>query len=119
MQVATGRWGPGAHPPRRHLVMSLATLPTWLLAVVVIAAWMTLAGAGVVLARPWVEARLGERHHDVVGPLFTTTATMYAIAGAFMVVVVWQRYTDADASHRQEATLLVAMYRETLSLPSP
>jgi hypothetical protein len=99
--------------------MPLASLPTWLLAVLVIAAWMTLAGAGVMLARPWVEARLGERHHDVVVPLFTTTATMYAIVVAFMVVVVWQRYTDADAANRQEAAVLVTLYRETLSMPSP
>jgi hypothetical protein len=99
--------------------MPLAALPTWLLAVLVIAAWMAFAGAGVMLARPWVEARLGERHHDVVVPLFTTTATMYAIVVAFVVVVVWQRYADADASNRQEATVLVTMYRETLSMPSP
>jgi hypothetical protein len=99
--------------------LSNTHLPTWLLALVVIALWMTLAGGGVLLARPLVEARLGERHHDVIVPLFTTTATMYAIVVAFMVVVVWQRYADADASDRQESTVLVTMYRETLSMPSP
>src|SRR5437588_12338096 len=99
--------------------LSNTHLPTWLLALVVIALWMTLAGGGVLLARPLVEARLGERHHDVIVPLFTTTATMYAIVVAFVVVVVWQRYSDADASNRQEATVLVTMYRETLSMPSP
>ena len=77
--------------------LSIEHLPTWLLAVLVIAVWMTFAGLGVLLVRPIVEARLGERHHDVVVPLFMTTATMYAVVVAFMVVVVWQRYADADA----------------------
>lgn len=99
--------------------LSIAHLPTWLLAILVIAAWMTFAGAGVLLVRPLVAKRLGERHHDVVVPLFLTTATMYAVVVAFMVVVVWERYADADASDREEATVLVTMYRETLSMPPP
>ena len=97
----------------------LDSLPTWLIGVIVIGAWMALSGLGVALARPWVQSRLGDRHHDVVVPLFLTTATMYAIVVAFMVVVVWQRYSDAAASDRTEATVLVTLYRETLSMPQP
>jgi len=93
------------------------SLPTWLLGVLVVGAWTALAGLGVAVARPMVLKRLGERHHDVVVPLFLTTATMYAIVAAFMVVVVWQRYADADAADRRESTVLVALYRETLGMP--
>jgi hypothetical protein len=101
------------------MTQALDALPTWVTAVLVVGVWMALSGLGVALARPWVESRLGDRHHDVVVPLFLATATMYAIVVAFMVVVVWQRYADAEASDRHEATVLVALYRETLSMPAP
>jgi hypothetical protein len=94
-------------------------LPTWLAGAIVIGAWTLLAAGGVRLARPLVQSRLRERHHEVIVPLFTTVATMYAIVVAFMVVVVWQRYSDADTNSQQESTLLVTMYRETLGMPEP
>jgi hypothetical protein len=97
----------------------LVYLPTWLAGVVVVGVWTALAGVGVALARPVVQARLGERHHDVVVPLFLTTATMYAVVVAFMVVIVWQRYSDAGTADLRESTVLVTLYRETLGIPEP
>jgi hypothetical protein len=95
------------------------SLPTWLFGVIVIGAWMLFPALGVTIARPWVEARVGDRHHDVIVPLFTTTATMYAVAVSFLVVIAWQRYADAGASETAEASVVIALYRETVSMPQP
>lgn len=94
-------------------------LPTWLVGVVVVGAWTALGGLGVAVVRPLVQKRLGERHHDVVVPLFLTTATMYAIVVAFVVVAVWQQYSDAESADQRESTILVTLYRETLGMPEP
>jgi len=58
-----------------------------------------------------------EGHNDITGFVFATVGVLYGVLLAFVVVAVWDEFTNAEDDVRQEAALMVAAYRDTQLFP--
>jgi hypothetical protein len=75
----------------------LTTLPLWLSAVILIVPTTLLAMAGPVIVRRYVEVDQLRTNNEVAGFKFATVGVLYAVLLAFAVVVVWEKFNQAEA----------------------
>ena len=83
--------------------MYLTTLPLWLSAIILIVPTTLLAMAGPVVARHYVELSRLRTNNEVAGFKFATVGVLYAVLLAFAVVVVWEKFNQADSDVAKEA----------------
>ncbi len=94
----------------------LTTLPVWLSGIILIVPTTLLAMAGPVVARRYVELSRLRTNNEVAGFKFATVGVLYAVLLAFAVVVVWQKFDEADSKVAQEASAASAIYLLTEGL---
>ncbi|NTW40226.1 MAG: DUF4239 domain-containing protein [Cellulomonadaceae bacterium] len=63
--------------------------------------------------------RGGEGHNDITGFIFATVSVLYSVLLAFVVIAVWERFTETEHAVATEASLMVAAYRDTEGFPEP
>lgn len=78
--------------------------------ILIIASSVALALAGLFAVRRSVELSLLQDHHDVAGFFIGVLGVIYAVLLAFVVIVVWEDYTDASQNVDAEANQLVDLY---------
>ena len=88
--------------------MELALLTILIVGITVIYAYF-----GVRIGRRLIKSRVREGHNDVLVPIFLTAGTLYAVLLAFIVIAVWETYTDAGHNAAEEASTLTTLYRQT------
>jgi hypothetical protein len=94
----------------------LNTFSTPVLALIVVGGLMAIAGAGLAyVRRRWPHFITGE-HNDVAGILLGVVGATYGIMLAFVVVAVYQAFTDAEENVRTEASEVVQIYLDTRGL---
>lgn len=92
-------------------------LPAWVvgvLLVVVMPAVAGLAQAGV--RRRWPRLAEGQ-HNDVAGFIISVVGVLYAVLLAFVVIVSWESFSQAERVVGQEASALRSIYRESSAFP--
>ena len=95
----------------------LNSVPTWALVVLVVGGFIAVAGFGLLFVRRrWPHLIAGE-HNDVAGVLLGIVGATYGIMLAFVIVAVYQDFSDAEANVRGEATSLAQVYRDTRGMP--
>ncbi len=94
---------------------TLLEVPLALLATVVVGLTLvtTLAGARV------TAQRAGTRTNDSLGALHATISTIYTVLLAFVVVIVWQQFSEAAEHVETEATRLSNVLRDGRALGEP
>jgi hypothetical protein len=95
----------------------LTTLPLWLSAVILIVPTTLLAMAGPVIVRRYVEVDQLRTNNEVAGFKFATVGVLYAVLLAFAVVVVWEKFNQAESEVAKEAGAAATVFRLT-STPS-
>ena len=90
--------------------MSIGSLS---LALLIVGGTIAFGVVGVECGRRIVKGKVVEGHNDVLVPLFLTAGVIYAVLLGFMVVAVWETYSDAHDNAAQEAAVLVPLYRQT------
>jgi Protein of unknown function (DUF4239) len=96
---------------------SILDAPTWLvgiLFVIVFPALVLLVQWGV--RRRWPAMARGE-HNDVVGFIIAVVGVIYAVLLAFVVIVAWETFDEAEAVVGQEASALRTIHRDSVGLP--
>jgi len=78
-------------------------VPAWLLVVLVIAVFVALACAGQVLVHRSFRKTDFIAHNEVAGFVIAVVGAIYAVLLAFLTVIVWQRFADAEDRAQQEA----------------
>ena len=73
--------------------------------------------AGLYIVRRAVGVEKLKSHHEVAGFIIGIVGTIYAVLLAFLVVVQWNKYTDASNLVTTEANLLGDISRMAESLP--
>ena len=81
----------------------LTTLPLWLSAVILIVPTTLLAMAGPVIVRRYVDVNQLRTNNEVAGFKFATVGVLYAVLLAFAVVVVWEKFNQAESEVAKEA----------------
>jgi hypothetical protein len=84
---------------------------------VAVAVGLALGGLYVVRHMLGFPRRAGD--HDVAGVLYATVGAIYGVLLAFIVIVVWDRYSAANQAVTAEAADLVVAFRDTQTFPEP
>jgi hypothetical protein len=80
----------------------LTTLPLWAFAMLLVVLTV-LAMTGPILMRRRFGLEWLRTNNEVAGVKFGTIGTLYAVLLAFAIVVVWQKFDDADNAVAREA----------------
>ena len=92
-------------------MLFLTTRPLWLSALLVVGAATVVAMVGPVLIRRRVEFGRLRANNEVAGFKFATVGVIYAVMLAFSVIVVWERFNEAEGNVAQEAGAAATIYR--------
>ena len=92
------------------MILFLTTLPLWLSALIIFVPATAIAMAGPVVARHYVELGRLRTNNEVAGFKFATIGVLYAVLLAFVVVVVWEQFNQADREVAQEASAAGTVY---------
>jgi hypothetical protein len=89
----------------------LTSQPLWLSAIILVALPVLIAMSGPVIVRRCVTLEKLSTNNEVAGFKFATVGVLYAVLLAFAVVVVWEKFNDADKDVAQEAGAAATIYR--------
>jgi hypothetical protein len=89
----------------------LSSLPLWLLIALVVIIPTALAMIAQVLIRRWVGVETLTKNNEIAGFKFATVGVIYAVLLAFSVIVVWEKFNDAQTSVAGEAGATAALFR--------
>ena len=88
----------------------LAGLPLWLLIALIVALPTILAMAAQVLIHRWVGVTGLAKNNEIAGFKFATVGVIYAVLLAFTVIVVWEKFNDAQSAVANEAGATAALF---------
>jgi len=91
--------------------MFLTNLPLWVSGLLIVVLPTLLAMAGPILVRRRVRLERLETNNEVAGFKFATIGVLYAVLLAFTVVVVWEKFSDAEDEAAREAGAIATIYR--------
>jgi len=89
----------------------LAGCPLWVTAILLVILPSIAAMWGLVLVRRRVGLARLAHNNEVAGFKFAVVGVIYAVMLAFAIIVVWQRYNDAEVAVIQEAGAAATLYR--------
>ena len=93
------------------MIHFLTSLPLWLSGLLIVALPTALAMLGPVLVRRCVPLERLTTNNEVAGFKFAAVAVLYAVLLAFAVIVVWERFSDAESDVAKEAGAAATIYR--------
>ena len=93
------------------MISFLASLPLWLSGLLVVGLPTVLAMFGPVLVRRYVTLEKLEKNNEVAGFEFAAVGVLYAVLLAFAIIVVWERFSDAETTVATEAGAAANIYR--------
>jgi hypothetical protein len=96
--------------------MNLTTQSVWFSAFLLLVPTTLLAMAGPAIVRRYVKVDRLRVNNEVAGFKFATVGVLYAVLLAFVVIVVWEKYNQADADVAQEAAASATIYRLSYGL---
>ena len=92
-------------------MLFLTTRPLWLSILLLVGLPTLLAMAGPYLIRRRVELSNLRTNNEVAGFKFATVGVTYAVLLAFAVIVVWEKFSDAENHVVHEAGAAATIYR--------
>jgi hypothetical protein len=98
-------------------VLWVAAAPLWLSGLIVIIVPTVLAMLGPVLVRRFVVLDRLTTNNEVAGFKFAVLGVVYAVLLGFAVIVVWEKFHDAEEAVVQEAGAALALARLAGGLP--
>jgi hypothetical protein len=93
------------------VALYLSGTPLWVQAFLIVVLPTIAAGWGLVLIRRRFGLRRLSVNNEVAGFKFAVVGVIYAVLLAFVVIVVWQKYNDAEFAVTQEAAAAATIYR--------
>ncbi len=89
----------------------LAGVPLWLGALLIVILPTLLAMCGPILVRRRFGLERLTTNNEIAGFKFATVGVIYAVLMAFAVIIVWERFADAENAVVQEAGAAATLYR--------
>lgn len=89
----------------------LSALPLWITAILLVLLPTILAAVGLVVVRRRVGLARLVVNNEVAGFKFAVVGVIYAVLLAFAVIVVWERYSEAEVAVVHEAGAAATLYR--------
>jgi hypothetical protein len=92
------------------MMFFLTSQPLWLSGILVVGLPTLVATAAPAIIRRWVTLEDLRSNNEVAGFKFATVGVLYAVLLAFAVIVVWQKFADAQTVVAQEAGAATTIY---------
>jgi hypothetical protein len=89
----------------------LSTQPLWASGAIIVGLGTLLSMVGLVLVRQLVDVRNLTSNNELAGHKFATIGVLYAVTLAFAIIVVWEKYSDAELDVVHEAGAAENIYR--------
>ena len=89
----------------------LTAAPLWLSAILLVGFATLAAMSGPIVVRRWVALERLRTNNEVAGFKFATVGVLYAVLLAFAVIVVWEKFAEADNGVATEAGAAATIYR--------
>ena len=86
-------------------------LPLWISAPIIVGGGTLLAMLGPTLVRRYVALDRLTINNEIAGFKFATVGVLYAVLLAFVIIVVWEKFSDAEANVVREAGAAENLYR--------
>ncbi len=94
-------------------------IPTWLLGILIVGAFLAFSTLGIIVTRPLVRRVIGPPPNEGVDVVVASVTLLYGLILALIAVAVWQQFTHVESTVLDEATALRALYRDAEALPEP
>jgi hypothetical protein len=101
------------------MIFFLTSHSIWLSAALVVGLTTILASLGPRLVRRYVGLERLTTNNEIAGFKFATVGVLYAVLLAFAIIVVWQKFDEADATVAKEAAGAATIYRLAPGLGEP
>jgi uncharacterized membrane protein YdcZ (DUF606 family) len=93
------------------VIFFLTSQPLWLTGAIIVGLGTVLSMLGPVLVRRCVDVKRLRANNEIAGFKFATIGVLYAVLLAFAIIVVWQKFSDADLDVVNEAGAAENLYR--------
>lgn len=93
------------------MIPFLTGLPLWLSGMLIVGLPTVLAMFGPIVVRRYVTLEKLAKNNEVAGFKFAVVGVLYAVLLAFAIIVVWQRFSDAENNVATEAGAAANIYR--------
>src|SRR3954454_8241510 len=93
------------------LLMFLSKMPLWLSGIILVGMTMLVAMSGPALIRRRIHLDRLRVNNEVAGLKFATVGVLYAELLAFAVIVVWEKFAEAERTVAKEAGAVATLYR--------
>jgi hypothetical protein len=89
----------------------LSALPLWAEVLALVIVPTIVAASGPILLRRWYGYERLASNNEIAGFKFATVGVVYSVMVAFAVIVVWEKFNDAELTVVQEAGAAATLYR--------
>ena len=86
-----------------NLSYFLSSLPLWQLILLVVVIPTAVAMAAQLVIRSWAGVDKLAKNNEIAGFKFATVGVIYAVLLAFVVIAVWEKFSDAQNAVTDEA----------------
>lgn len=103
------------------MLLWIYDLPTWLLALFILAFFLTTSLGGLLLSRRLVTKRLvfSREINDAVNYFGTAIAAMYSVTLGLIAVASWSNFSNIQGLVSKEASTIGVLYRDAGGYPEP
>jgi hypothetical protein len=92
-------------------IFFLSTQPLWVSGLIIVGLGTLLSMVCLVLVRRWVDVRSLTSNNELAGHKLATIGVLYAVTLAFAIIVVWEKFSDAELDVVHEAGAAENIYR--------
>ncbi len=92
------------------MIAFLTSQPLWVSGLIVVGLTTLISMCAPPLVRRFVKLEKLEPNNEVAGFKFATVGVLYAVFLAFAIILVWQKYSDAEATVVKEAGAAATLY---------
>jgi len=98
------------------MIFFLTSHSLWLSGTLIVGLGTLLAMLGPGVARRYVALERLTANNEIAGFKFATVGVLYAVLLAFVIILVWQKFSDAETDVVQEAGAAATIYRLSLGI---
>jgi Protein of unknown function (DUF4239) len=93
------------------MIRFLTSEPLWVSGLILIGLGTALSMCGPIVVRRYVTLERLTANNEIAGFKYATLGVLYAVLLGFAIVVVWQKFSDAESGVVQEAGAAATIYR--------
>ena len=93
------------------MLFYLTTQPLWVSGIIIVGLTSVLAMLGPLFVRRHVALERLTTNNEIAGFKFATVGVLYAVLLAFAIIIVWERFSNAETTVAQEAGAAETIYR--------